>query len=196
MRDCVNGIRIWPPKRDERRKTKWISNRFDLMSQSIFHSVLSTSKCFVEDNRGIEFSKIAAAESKLPLAPARVLSLLLELTLKATRALANQSAHIPPAPIRTPRPSCANQTGWAAVMLNRQRRILTNMDASRLYTHAQSRNITHKAVPLPKTIFRQRAFFTLGSTTSYFKTKLMTSKESWLLRYDLQENQKCKQYSS
>ncbi len=49
-----------------------------------------------------------AAEYKLPLAPARVLSI-------ASHALANQSVYVPPAPIRMPRPRCANQDVWAVV---------------------------------------------------------------------------------
>ncbi len=51
--------------------------------------------------------EVVVAACKLPLALARVLSI--GARQKPTRALANPSAHVPLAPIRTPQSSCANK---------------------------------------------------------------------------------------
>ncbi len=92
---------------------------------------------------------------------------------KPTRALANQNAYVPPAPIRTPRPSIANQDAWAVVTPKRTKANSATW-ARHVYTrtpHAASHSrLYHFQYKLlsPLFVFGQRAFLSLGPTTSHF----------------------------
>ncbi len=59
---------------------------------------------------------------------------------KPTRALANQSAHVAPAPVRTPHSSCANQDAWAVVTSKWPN---ANSETLRRVTLAQARFTQH-----------------------------------------------------
>ncbi len=60
---------------------------------------------------------------------------------KHTRAPANQSAHIPPVPIRTPHSSCANQDALAVVTPKRQK---TNSDTSARHAYTRTLHVTSR----------------------------------------------------
>ncbi len=94
----------------------------------------------VKINGGLCLRKIVAnviAKCNLPLVSALVLSIVSRAKAKSLHAFW---------PIRTPRPSCANQEAWLSSRLRGQWRILTYIGASRLHTHT-SRNITLMALP-------------------------------------------------
>ncbi len=102
--------------------------------------------------------EVVVAACKLPLALARVLSI--GARQKPTRALANQSAHVPPAPIRTRELSSR---------LTAQRRILRHFGASRFTQHSVKGFFFQFNISSPLFCLWPSCHSLLGSTTSHFK---------------------------
>ncbi len=125
--------------------------------QRYLPTCLSSAAQICDNQKSFFDATFEAAECKLPLARAGVLlcanakSLHALWPIRTPMSRLHQSErHVPAAPIRTHELS------------SRQRRILTQSGASRLHTHAQYKFSS------PLYVFGQRAFLSLGSTTSHF----------------------------